>query len=149
MERLDLTAPGATSMTSILNGRHSIASVSLSRWKAAFVAQYSPFQGVGLQTVNKLIGNGAPTYNSPETEPIFTMSPLLRSAIDGITALATRRREKVLVSKVRCICSAGRSMRGPAVDTMRINAGPNWTSAHRFLERRHYSRPHRFALRAL
>ena len=46
--RFDLTAPGATWSTDILNGFSSMDKISLILLAAALVAQYKPFHGVEL-----------------------------------------------------------------------------------------------------
>lgn len=49
LDMFDLTDPGETCKTSMLNGLHSMVRTSLISLTAAFEALYSPFQGVALQ----------------------------------------------------------------------------------------------------
>lgn len=51
LDIFDLTAPGATCITEIPKGLHSIFITSLREYTAALVAQYIPFQGVGLMKI--------------------------------------------------------------------------------------------------
>ena len=51
--RFDLTDPGASRVTEMLNGLHSIWRTSVIEWRAALEAQYMPFHGVGLNLQNE------------------------------------------------------------------------------------------------
>ena len=59
---------------------------------------------------------------SPTIEPMLTITPLLRSAISGTTALTMRRMANALVSNIFVISSTDWSMIGPGIKSYR-----NWT----------------------
>ena len=51
LDIFDLTAPGATCITEMPKGLHSMFITSLREYAAALVEQYIPFHGVGLMSL--------------------------------------------------------------------------------------------------
>lgn len=76
----------------------------------AFVAAYTPPQGIGLQAVRHPEGV-ASEVGGTHIPP--TIVPLLRDAMWEKTAFAMRRMEKTFVSNIAMMCPMGTSASGP------------------------------------
>lgn len=120
-DMFDLINPGATVVTWMPSGLHSIQRVSMIMWVAVLVAEYRPPHGVGLcgNGFSRLIMIGRfklvklVTYNIAAIDPMVTMVPLSRLAIWGATALDTLSTEKVLSSNALRAWSMVMSSIGP------------------------------------